>query len=276
MATWHTARLDAEEHKGPGWLGRGLDTTDGEAPALLIGAGSPPAAIRGRRSAASAIERLDDFIAPAAIDARKALQQSHSSDELAAFVRRSMLDAYATADQLTRVVEADNADTRYPPTGLAARLRLVARLLKAGMGTRIYYTVQPGYDTHSNQLYTHATLLNELSGAVKAFLDDLGAAELAERVAVLVFSEFGRTVSENNSGGTDHGTAAPVFLAGPVVKGGVVGATPSLLDLDPQHGDLRHALDFRQIYATVLENWLGLPAREALAAKFERLPLFRS
>jgi uncharacterized protein (DUF1501 family) len=275
MATWHTARLDAEEHKSPGWLGRGLDATGGEAPALLVGAGSPPAAIRGRRSAASAIERLDDFIAPAGVDSRKALQ-TDSSDELTAFVRRSMLDAYATADQLTRVLETDKEDARYPPTGLAARLRLVARLLKAGTGTRIYYTVQPGYDTHSNQLYTHSTLLNELSGAVKAFLDDLGAAKLAERAAVLVFSEFGRTVSENNSRGTDHGTAAPVFLAGPAVKGGVTGATPSLLDLDPQHGDLRRSLDFRQIYATVLENWLGLPAREALAAEFERLPLFRS
>jgi uncharacterized protein (DUF1501 family) len=95
-------------------------------------------------------------------------------------------------------------------------------------------------------------------------------------VVVLLFSEFGRTVSENGSGGTDHGTAGQVFLAGSGVKGGLVGATPSLLDLDPKHGDLRRSLDFRQVYATALEGWLGLPAREALGDTFEQLPLFRS
>jgi uncharacterized protein (DUF1501 family) len=110
---------------------------------------------------------------------------------------------------------------------------------------------------------------------LKAFFDDLAAARLAERVIVLLFSEFGRTVSENGSAGTDHGTAGPVFLAGSGVKGGLVGNTPSLLDLDPKHGDLRRSLDFRQVYATVLEDWLGLPAKEALGGTFERLPLFR-
>src|SRR5262249_56854456 len=114
-------------------------------------------------------------------------------------------------------------------------------------------------DTHSAQLFTHANLLFELSGALKAFLDDLTAAKLADGVVVLLFSEFGRTVSENGSAGTDHGTSGPVFLAGAGVKGGLVGATPSLLDLDPEHGDLRRSLDFRQVYATVLDGWLGLP-----------------
>jgi uncharacterized protein (DUF1501 family) len=154
-------------------------------------------------------------------------------------------------------------------------LRLIARLLKAGMDTRVYYTLQPGYDTHSAQLFAHSNLLFELSGALKAFLDDLAATRLADRVAVLLFSEFGRTVAENGSAGTDHGTAGPIFLAGPGVKGGLAGATPSLVDLDPGHGDLRRSLDFRQVYAAVLEDWLGLPALEALGGTFERLPLFR-
>jgi uncharacterized protein (DUF1501 family) len=95
-------------------------------------------------------------------------------------------------------------------------------------------------------------------------------------VAVLCFSEFGRTVAENGSAGTDHGTAGPVFLAGPRVRAGLVGTTPSLTDLDPEHGDLRRSLDFRQVYATVLEDWLRLPAREALGTAFERLPMFRN
>jgi uncharacterized protein (DUF1501 family) len=274
MATWHTARLDPEEHKGPGWLGCGLDTAGSGASALLVGAGPPPVAIRGRRSIASAIERIDDFSLTAGADPRKALIKEEPADDLAAFVQRSMLDAYATADRLQQVAGAAD-DARYPQSGLASRLRLIARLLKVGLDTRVFYTLQSGYDTHSAQLFAHSNLLFDLSGAVKAFLDDLAAARLADRVVLLLFSEFGRTVSENGSAGTDHGTAGPVFLAGPGIKGGLVGATPSLLDLDPKHGDLRRSLDFRQVYATVLENWLGLPAQTALGGEFERLPLFR-
>jgi uncharacterized protein (DUF1501 family) len=145
-----------------------------------------------------------------------------------------------------------------------------------GVEPRVFYTLQSGYDTHSAQLFPHGYLLTELSGALKAFLDDLTAAKLADRVVVLLFSEFGRTVSENGSGGTDHGTAGPVFIAGPGVKGGLVGTTSSLLNLDPEHGDLRRSLDFRQVYATVLEDWLGLSAKEALGGSFDRLPLFHN
>jgi uncharacterized protein (DUF1501 family) len=232
-------------------------------------------AIRGRRSIASAIERVEDFSLAAGADPRRALAQEEPADDLAAFVQRSMLDAYATADRL-RQVAGGTEDANYPPSGLASRLRLIARLLKIGLDTRVYYTLQSGYDTHSTQLFTHSNLLFELSGALKAFLDDLAAAKLADRVVVLLFSEFGRTVVENGSAGTDHGTAGPVFLAGPGVKGGLVGATPSLLDLDPKHGDLRRSLDFRQVYATVVADWLGLPAEEALGGIFEGLPLLRN
>jgi uncharacterized protein (DUF1501 family) len=274
MATWQTARLDPEEHKGPGWLGRSLDTAGKRASALLVGSGPPPVAIRGRRSTASAIERIDDFSLAAGADPRKALLKEEPADDLAAFVQRNMLDAYATADRLQEIRgSADGA--RYPQSGLATRLRLIARLLKVGLDTRVFYTLQSGYDTHSAQLFTHGNLLADLSSALKAFLDDLSAAGLADRVVVLLFSEFGRTVSENGSGGTDHGTAGPVFLAGAGVRGGLVGKTPSLIDLDPKHGDLRRSLDFRQVYATVLEDWLGLPAKEALGGTFERLPFFR-
>jgi uncharacterized protein (DUF1501 family) len=232
-------------------------------------------AIRGRRSVASAIERMEDFSLAAGADPRKALGVEEPADDLAAFVRRSMLDAYASADRL-RQVAGDRDDSGYPPTGLASRLRLVARLLKAGLDTRVFYTLQPGYDTHSAQLFTHSNLLFELAGALKVFLGDLAAARLADRVVVLLFSEFGRTVRENGSAGTDHGTAGPVFLVGPGVKGGLVGAAPSLLDLDPQHGDLRRSLDFRQVYAAVLEDWLGVSAQAALGGTFERLLLFRN
>jgi uncharacterized protein (DUF1501 family) len=93
---------------------------------------------------------------------------------------------------------------------------------------------------------------------------------------LLTFSEFGRTVKENGSAGTDHGTAGPLFLAGPGVQPGLVGTMPKLLDPDPKHGDLRVGLDFRRVYAAVLADWLGLPAKTALGAEHERLPLFRA
>jgi uncharacterized protein (DUF1501 family) len=242
---------------------------------LLVGSGQPPVAIRGRRSVASALDRPEDFALAAGADPRKALTAKEPKDDLAAFVQRSMLDAYATADRLAVVAKDKDTGARYPDTGLGNRLEMIARLLKANFGTRVYYTTQGSYDTHSGQLQTHSQLLFELATALKAFLDDLAASKLADRVAVLMFSEFGRTVSENGSAGTDHGTSGPVLLAGAGVKGGLVGKTPSLLDLDPKVGDLRSTVDFRRVYATVLEDWLRLPAKDALAGTFERLRLFR-
>ena len=185
-----------------------------------------------------------------------------------------MLDAYSAADR-TQQLAPHQDDGRYPQSGLASRLQLIARLLKGGQDARVFYTLQSGYDTHYAQLFAHSNLLLELSGALKAFLDDLAAAGLADRVVVLLFSEFGRTVRENGSAGTDHGTSGPVFLAGRQVNGGLVGATPSLLDLDPKYGDLKTVIDFRRIYATVLEDWLGLPAKSALGGDFRKVAAFR-
>jgi uncharacterized protein (DUF1501 family) len=277
MAIWHSARLDPEEHGGLGWLGRALDqgAQDGATAALLVGSGPPPVAIRGRRCVASAIEKPEDFVVASGVDPRKAISEHEPADDLTAFVRRSLLDAYTTADRLTDLARAKETDARYPASNLGNRLQLIARLLKVGFGTRVYYTLEPGYDTHIAQSSTHSQLLFELAGALKAFFDDLAASGLAERVTVLIFSEFGRTVAENSSGGTDHGTAGPVFLAGPGVKAGLVGNTPSLMDLDPTHGDLKVGIDFRQVYASVLEDWLGLKAQAALGGSFEHLPVFR-
>ncbi|HZU35865.1 MAG TPA: DUF1501 domain-containing protein [Gemmataceae bacterium] len=272
MAIWQTARLDRARRVGLGWLGRALDGTKGGS-SLLVGSGPPPVALRGRRAVAAAIERLDDFTLAAAADPRKALSQNEPADDLTAFVRRSMLDAYATADHLSAIQKNSDNDAHYPQTELGSRLQFIARLIKVGLGVRVFYTTHGSYDTHSTQLFTHANLLLELSRTLKAFLDDLATARLDERVMVLCFSEFGRRVQENSSHGTDHGTAGPVFLAGPRVRPGLVGATPSLLNLED--GDLKLGLDFRRIYASVLEDWLGLPSQAALAGHFERLPLFR-
>ncbi len=280
MAIWHSARFDPEERNGLGWLGRGLDAAiaraDGSPAAVFVGGGQMPAALRGRRSTASGLTRPEDFLLAPEAKAAPGKRGEDANDGLAAFVRRCALDGYAAADRMAEVARAADASAVYPTTELAGQLRLVARLIKGGVGTRVYYVRQPGYDTHAGQLGAHFGLLNELSGGVKAFLDDLTAAKLAERVTVLAFSEFGRTVKENGSAGTDHGTAGPVFLAGPGVKAGLVGKAPSLLDLDPKHGDLRMSLDFRRVYATVLTDWLGLAADVALGGPFDKLPLFRA
>jgi uncharacterized protein (DUF1501 family) len=249
MAIWHTARFDPEEHKGYGWLGRALDPLAGTSYAL---SGSVPGALRGRRSTALTLGRLEEMLLaePAAL---KQDATSNNQDDLLAFVRRQAVDARTASKQL---------------------LNLAARLLKSNLGARVFYTTQSGFDTHAAQEDTHRGLLSEFAGAVAAFFEDLQAAELSERVALLAFSEFGRTIRENSSGGTDHGTAGVVFLASPSVRGGVVGNMPSLTDLGD--GEPKMTTDFRRIYTSVLESWLGISSRDAVGGSFEPAALFRS
>src|SRR5262249_2697606 len=196
MAIWQSARLDPEEHGGLGWLGRALDENSQGGQALLVGSGAPPVAIRGRRSVASAIEGPEDFTVATNLDPRKGFRSdpftgrrdsspSASANDLAAFVQRSMLDAYTTADTLNNLARVPGGGIRYPENELGNRLQLISRLMKSGFGARVYYTIQPGYDTHSSQLQIHSRLLLDLATALKAFLDDLTATKVAERVAVL-------------------------------------------------------------------------------------------
>ena len=274
MAIWHTARFDRAEHKGYGWLGRALDQLppqSGAPAAMLVGDGALPAAVIGRRSVAGSFSRLDELAVQNA-SARAAAAADASNDDLDAFVRRATLDAYTTADAVSAAAARERGKATYPANPLAQQLGMVARLIEADLPTRVYYVVQSGYDTHAVQMDTHARLLSELSGAVAAFVDDLTEAKLAERVLLMTFSEFGRRVAENASAGTDHGTAAPMLLAGGGVKGGLFGQTPRLLDLD--EGDLKMTVDFRQVYAAVLRDWLKIDPTSVLAGHFGPLPLF--
>ena len=242
----------------------------------MIGPDSPPPAIRGRRSASAALDRLDDYALADQEQAAHRLARDGADDDLGTFLRRSLLDAHAAADRLDAVARHGGAGASYPDCELARRMHLTASLIKAGLRTRVYYMEQGDYDTHGHQLARHAPLLEDLCGSIKAFpRRPLGVCiRLAERVVVMVFSEFGRRVQENGSMGTDHGTAGPVFLAGPGVKPGLAGSYPSLMDLDD--GDLKMTVDFRRVYATILENWLGLTSKEAVGGPFETLPLFRA
>ena len=287
MEIWETARLDNDpDALETGWLGRALDRDPPrpgqDAPALHIGSGRSPLALKAKRVEVPSLERVDEFrlhldgsdadrrIARTAIN--DVARVDRGDDPLLGFLRRSTLAAFESSRRLDEVV-GDGDDADYPEFPLAQRLEQVARIIKAGFGTRIYYARQDGFDTHANQLGSHAALLTELSDSIHAFHADLHASGLADRVAVLAFSEFGRRVAENASSGTDHGAAAPVFLVGPVETAGLVGAHPSLEDLDD--GDLKHHTDFRRIYASMLEHWLGLPARSIVGEGIEPLSLLR-
>jgi uncharacterized protein (DUF1501 family) len=268
MAVWHTARLDPADHAGYGWLGRALDPPSGLSYALHTGV---PGALRGRRSRAITMLSIEEMLLPPNIGFRP--DQPSGSDSLLAFVRRQALDGHATSERLATLAQGTDAG-RYPSSELAQRLQLVARLMRANLNARVYYTVQGGYDTHAGQRFAHAGLLGDFALAVAAFFTDLSAAGLAERVCLLAFSEFGRTIRENASAGTDHGTAGCVFLTGPGVKGGVCGSVPSLTELE--QGEPRMTTDFRRVYATVLDNWLGIGSRDVLSSQFEPVGLFRA
>jgi uncharacterized protein (DUF1501 family) len=270
MAIWHHARLKSDEHDGNGWLGRAAELSEprktSAADSIYIGASAVPVALRGRRANAVSLQNEADLHLTAPANA-SASEQADSLD-VAAFVQRIVAQSFDAARQFRESASNSAAKSGdYPDTKLAGKLQLVSKLLKLGGGTRIYYVSQSGYDTHAAQIFQHAQLLREFAGALKAFLNDLRAAHLEERVVVVAFSEFGRRVEENGSAGTDHGAAGPVLLGGPSVSGGLIGAHPSLTDLD--QGDLRMSIDFRQVYATLLANWLGVDPKTVLGQTFE-------
>jgi uncharacterized protein (DUF1501 family) len=155
-------------------------------------------------------------------------------------------------------------------TRLARSLEGVAALIAAGVETRVFFVSHGGFDTHANQAGNHQRLLQQLSEALAAFQSDLEARGLDDQVLTMTFSEFGRRPAENEGGGTDHGTAATLFVMGSHLEKTIVGDPPDLAV--PRNGDLRHGIDFRQVYATVLEKWLQAPSREILGGSFPPLP----
>lgn len=189
------------------------------------------------------------------------------------FLERTAMDAQVGSEKITEVASRHETSIRFPGSGLGASLDLVARLIAGGLRTRVYYVSQGGYDTHVNQQGTHERLLGELDGALTAFLQEMKAQGNLDRVLVMTFSEFGRRLAENGGGGTDHGAAAPMLLVGGAVAPGLHGHYPSLADL--HNGDLKHSIDFRSVYATILERWLGVDPRPVLGSAFPGLPILR-
>jgi uncharacterized protein (DUF1501 family) len=190
------------------------------------------------------------------------------------FVRRTAASTYASWRRLQEVAKNYQPKAPYPNTPLANRLKLAAQLIDADLGARIFYVSIDGFDTHASQVNAHANLLTQVSGAMTAFFKDLAARGHRDRVLMMTFSEFGRRAKENGSRGTDHGEAAPLFLVGGKVKAGVVGAHPSLTDLSL--GNLKHHTDFRQVYAAVLDRWLGVPSKVVLDKEFKPAEVLRA
>lgn len=276
MDVWHTASTDQEDHRGNGWLGNALDRMpiSHEVPAsLLVADQETPTALRGRRSLSITLDSLKEF---AGDYAARQLQIAEGDDSITEFMKRSALDAYATTDRVASIAARDgagrNENLSKLRSNLARRLKVVADLIQADFGPRVYYCMQPGYDTHSVQLRDHADLLSTLSTSLKAFLEDMQASGLGDQVLVMCFSEFGRQVKENASEGTDHGTAGPVFLAGNQVQAGLHGSPVNLQKLEGNAPG--YTVDFRSIYAEVLNNWLNVPQapqRQAWPAPMELL-----
>jgi uncharacterized protein (DUF1501 family) len=289
MAVWQTATLHPNA-RSAGWLNRGvarrLTAADGDGGAMHIGDSELPRALAGDGLSVPSLTRLEQVVRRLGVpDRAGAAGQRSALDRIAGmprgaagshleFVQRSRVITFASSARIEEILRSARPDRAadYPDSGLAQRLKLVSQLIKVGLSTSIYYVQLEGFDTHQNQLTAHASLLEEFSQAVLAFFEDLRRAGEEKRVILLAFSEFGRRLTENASRGTDHGTAAPVFLAGPGVRAGLHGPYPNLTDLED--GDPRHAIDFRRVYATVLDRWLDCPSRVVLNEEFDHLDLF--
>ena len=206
------------------------------------------------------------------------LSRGDRGNPLLRFVRQGMVRAYGDSERMKEAAQAVAGGGAYPSFGLAESLRTTAQLIRADIGVRVFFVELGGggiggFDNHANQLGNHCALLHQLAESVAAFIYDLERDNALDRVLLMTFSEFGRTVRENGRRGTGHGVAAPVFLAGGKLKGGLIGAHPSLTDLDD--GALKFHTDFRRVYATVLGQWLGYDSRIVVGETFAPLDILR-
>ena len=271
---WETAS-DSGEFLSTGWVGRYLDNACSGTPAgadpqaVHISSEAPQSFLsghphntfgmnpdtRGSRGGAGDATLLESLAGAGGDD--------HGN---AGFLRQTLMDALVTEKKVKRTLGSYRPSATYPGNPFAQSLRNVAGLIAAGLPTRVYFVSLGGFDTHSNQRNNHANLLAQLAGGLAAFQKDLEAKRLDDQVLTMTFSEFGRRPGENESGGTDHGTAAPLFVMGSRVKAGLHGTAP---DLNVgRNRDLQFTTDFRSVYATVLDRWLGCPSREILGRVF--------
>jgi len=267
---WQTASTEPRA-RWSGWAGRALDRiATGDVPGLDLDPGPLSLALVGEKVVVPCVADATRFRVQGRRDLVALMAERPRDGRTAEYVRRCAIEAYHASDRIERALRDGGGEDRYPGTELARRLWQVARMIEADLPARVYAVRLTGFDTHARQAQAHAQLLKTLGDALAAFHADLRACGLDDRVLAMTYSEFGRRVQENRSLGTDHGQAAPLFVLGGAVRGGLHGAHPSLADLED--GDLKHHTDFRQVYATILARWLAADAREVLGADFAPVP----
>jgi uncharacterized protein (DUF1501 family) len=279
MEIWQTASL-AQTPPSSGWLGRVLDREGATGDGRVAGVAFTEPLPQALQSQEVSVPVLHPADKPEAADGsgrqrllRRLITAPGANAEPVAFIRRQAAINYRITESLRQAADNFKSEADYPGE-LGAQLRRAAQVVMSDLGVRLLYLSQGGYDTHSQQASVQAKLLGDLAGSLAAFQKDLEKHRVADRVLVMAFSEFGRRVEENASQGTDHGAASCLFLAGSRLKGGLAGSYPSLAKL--ADGDLIFNVDFRSVYATVLEGWFGCPPDELLAEKFPRLALLQS
>lgn len=287
---WATASPDGRSRGG--WLGRYFDSccagadpgkpTAAEPDAAVAMTSEAPLALTGDKFLPVAFSNPNELTwrggrFPVMNEAFEKLNtpadpNAKAENELS-YLQRTAMDARLSAAEIQKAARGQ-PKVDYPRSRLADQLKTVARMIQAKLPTRVYYVSQGGFDTHSGQDNRHRRLLEELAGAVKAFVEDLKDQGNLDRVLTMTFSEFGRRVVENASGGTDHGEAAPMFLFGGPTVAGLHGAYPDLGKL--HRGDLAYTTDFRCVYTDVLANWLEADPAKILGAKFKPLEVIKA
>lgn len=274
---WETG-TDGDTYNNDGWLGRYFDNTcsgtanEEEDPCgIHIGDIMPQSylsqqshSLFGMKSRGS-FNRGDD-------PADKAYEMLLAADHIegnASYLQHTMMNTLVTERRVEDYIAKYKPSTRYPGSSLGQSLQRIAALIHAKMETRVYFVSQGGYDTHANQLTNHARRLGELSEAMAAFQRDLTNNKKDDQVLTMTFSEFGRRPAENGSSGTDHGTAAPLFVMGGPAQGGLIGDPPDLNVTAKQ--DLTYSTDFRGIYATLLDEWFQTDSESILGERFDKV-----
>jgi len=290
MDIWHSARTIEREQRGRGWVGQALDTAypldhNGNAPeaagmACVSIGNESPMAVQGAHIQPVAFQQPEAFrwigrdvhdALSAGYDSINQTPANADPADVLAFVQRTTLDAQAASQRVRQAVDR-RTETRFPTNPLGQQLEMVAKMITAELPTRVYYVTLGGFDTHAQQEGKQTQLLDQFAQSMKAFYDELNRTGHDGRVVSIAFSEFGRRLQQNASGGTDHGVAGPSFVFGPSINPGLHGAYPSLTDLD--QGDLVHTTDFRSVYADILDNWMHIDSNLAVGGRFEHVGLF--
>jgi uncharacterized protein (DUF1501 family) len=276
---------DSNQTLRSGWVGR---TVEGQWPHIISDPPTSPLAVqiggaammfRGMETNVGASFRDTEQLARLAeggVSYDPAAVPDTRYGRLMSYTREVANQSYRYAAALQDSAAGGENAVPYPDGSLGEQLAMVARLIKGGLGAKVYHVSLSGFDTHALQAETHAGLLAEFSAATTAFMDDVEVAGRAEDVLLMTFSEFGRTVVENGARGTDHATVAPMFLFGRGLASSTFGVMPDL-DVVNEFGDVEHIIDFRKVYASVLETWLRIPENlvdQALGRRFDRLGLF--